>query len=142
MKKAFTLIELIAVIIIIAIIIWTVSIRTSDFRIKKDTKQEIVNIYNEINNHWRNLIRWKESDQIIISWNDNQLFINWENIISSEFIEFGWTGLSTWYILSQTWFQDSTISIYKQWETWEIAYIKIEWEPINEINLNRTENFE
>lgn len=141
MKKAFTLIELVVVVLIIAIVIWTTSIRMDNFNSKKNVRQETVSIFNEINNYGRNVSRWKgNKSSITISWENNKLFVDW--IISWEFIFFSWTDINTWFTLSKNTFSGWEIEIYNQKGSWIVAIIELIWWAINEIKITRTGEFD
>lgn len=144
MKKAFTLIELVVVVLIIAIVIWTTSIRMDNFNSKKNVRQETVSIFNEINNYGRNVLRWK-TWAINISWNQSQLSIKWQwinKIISWEYVFFSWENINTWFTLNKNIFSRWEIEIYNQKGSWIVATIELTWWAINEIKITRTGEFE
>lgn len=144
MKKAFTLIELVVVVLIIAIVIWTTSIRMDNFNSKKNVRQETVSIFNEINNYGRDISRWKKTP-INISWNQSQLSIKWQQInkiISWEYVFFSWENINTWFTLNKNIFSGWEIEIYNKKDSWIVATIELIWWAINEIKITRTGEFE
>lgn len=140
MKRWFTLIEIVLVVLIIAIIVWTTSIRMDGFTTNRNIRQETITVYNKISNEWRDLLRWKWNNNLInITWNTTGIYINWK-MLSWENIFFSWID-NTWFSLTEKNFQTWTIHIYKTKETWEIAQIEIIEAPMNEIKLIRTWEF-
>lgn len=167
MKKWMTLIELIAVLVVLATLMGVGSIKIINSQENKWAKQEITTLYNTFNTHNRNISRWKawsktrnmtrhsESGNIIPITNpDNEeewiiRTITWESIT------FNYCSWSTtlWKNIEHNWECKtewnppfSTLYICEKWsECWEsspelLAEIQF-YEVTNNISLIRTWKF-
>ena len=167
MKKWMTLIELVAVIAVLATIMGIGSIRLVRSQENKWAKQEITTIYNTFTSHNRNISRWKSwSRKWQMSWNPNTgniiSIVNPDNesqtrIITWEKITFSYC---SWYSIlwkniehnwdCRTWENNpifSTLYICEKWEEncweskpWLLAEIKF-YETTNNISLIWTGKF-
>lgn len=167
MKKWMTLIELIAVLVVLATLMGVGSIRIIHSQENKWAKQEIAALYNTFTSHNMNISRWKSwskawnmmrnnnSGNVILienPYNEEEWIIR---IITWEKITFSYCSWSTilWKNIEQTWDcltwsipHFSTLYICEKWsECWEsstelLAEIKF-YEITNNISLIWTWKF-